>query len=137
MGLIYPTFILAIVLMASGPSAIAQNQSQPPARLGPYKIVAVTPPQAINDPAFEALRKQMGPTIEIATAKAGMHLIVRLPAAMADQKIALAAARAGIAVMPLSICYQAKPRRGGLILGNGGSDQAQIREGVQRLARAF
>ena len=60
MGLIYPTFILAIVLMASGPSAIAQNQSQPPARLGPYKIVAVTPPQAINDPAFEALRKQMG-----------------------------------------------------------------------------
>jgi GntR family transcriptional regulator/MocR family aminotransferase len=73
--------------------------------------------QERHDVLAEALRKQIGPTIEIVTAKAGMHLIVRLPAAMDDQKIALAASRAGIAVMPLSICYQAKPRRGGLILG--------------------
>ena len=36
--------------------------------------------------------------------------------------------------MPLSICYQEKPRRGGLILGYGGTDQQQIREGPRKLA---
>jgi GntR family transcriptional regulator / MocR family aminotransferase len=90
--------------------------------------------QERHDVLTEALRKQIGPTIEIVTAKAGMHLIVRLPAAMDDLKIALAASRAGIVVTPLSICYQRKPRRGGLILGYGGSDQQQIREGVGTLA---
>jgi len=34
----------------------------------------------------------------------------------------------------LSICYQEKPRRGGLILGYGGTDQQQIREGTRKLA---
>jgi hypothetical protein len=54
----------AILLIAAAAPATAQNQPrgqpQPVAKSGPYKVVAVTPPQAINDPAYEALRKQMG-----------------------------------------------------------------------------
>jgi hypothetical protein len=55
----------AALLIAGTTSAIAQNQPRgqpqpPPAKAGPYKVVAITPPQAINDPAFEALRRQMG-----------------------------------------------------------------------------
>jgi hypothetical protein len=47
-------------LLVIGPTlAIAQNHPQP-AKPSPYKVVAITPPHAINDPAFEALRKQMG-----------------------------------------------------------------------------
>ena len=46
-------------------SAIAQNQPRgqqppPPPQAGPYKTVAVTPPQVMNDPGFEAFRKQVG-----------------------------------------------------------------------------
>jgi hypothetical protein len=64
MRTIYPGFILALLLVVATSPAIAQNQlrgqAEPPAKVEPYKAVAVTPPQAINDPAFEALRKQMG-----------------------------------------------------------------------------
>jgi hypothetical protein len=58
MRTILPSSILALLLTVNLSSAIAQNQ--PPAKVGPYKVVAVRPPQAINDPAYEALRKQMG-----------------------------------------------------------------------------
>ena len=53
----------ATLLIVGTAPAIAQNQRgqpQPAAKPAPYKVVAVTPPQAINDPAFEALRKQTG-----------------------------------------------------------------------------
>ena len=58
MRTVCPNSILALLLIVTLSSAIAQNQ--PPAKVGPYKVVAITPPQAINDAAFEALRKQMG-----------------------------------------------------------------------------
>ncbi len=59
------TSVFAVLLIACTTSAIAQNQPRgqqppPPAKVGPYKPVAVTPPQAMNDPGFEAFRKQMG-----------------------------------------------------------------------------
>jgi len=57
MRIIHRSSILALLLTATISSAIAQNQ---PAKVGPYKVVAVRPPQAINDSAFEAFRKQMG-----------------------------------------------------------------------------
>jgi hypothetical protein len=58
-----PWLAFATLLIVGTAPAIAQNQRgqpQPAAKPAPYKVVAVTPPQAINDPAFEALRKQMG-----------------------------------------------------------------------------
>lgn len=82
----------------------------------------------------EELRKQIGTTIEIVAAKAGMHLITLLPPGVDDIKISQKAFREGIAAMPLSICYQEKPRRGGLILGYGGTDRQQIRETTRKLA---
>jgi len=69
-------FVVAVLLAAGTPSAIVQSQPRgqpqpPPAKVGPYKVVPVTPPQAINDPAFETLRKQMG---EVAQRKDGTGL---------------------------------------------------------------
>jgi hypothetical protein len=55
--------VFAVLLIAGVTPAISQTQPRnqpPPAKPGPYKVVAVTPPQAINDPAFEAFRKQIG-----------------------------------------------------------------------------
>jgi GntR family transcriptional regulator/MocR family aminotransferase len=90
-----------------------------------------------HDVLTRELRQQIGTGIEIVTAKAGMHLVVRLPSAVDDLKIAQSAAREGLAVMPLSVCFQEKPRRGGLILGYGGTDRQQIREGVRKLAHVL
>jgi hypothetical protein len=58
-----PTALVAACIIALSSAAAAQNQQrgQPqPANPGPYKPVTVTPPQAVNDAALEALRKQLG-----------------------------------------------------------------------------
>jgi DNA-binding transcriptional MocR family regulator len=44
------------------------------------------------------------------------------------------AAKRGISAVPLSSCYAKPPKNGGLILGYGGTDPAQIREGARILA---
>src|SRR5215510_7040505 len=53
-----------VFLLAGETPAISQaqprNQPPPPAKPAPYKIVAIKPPQPINDAALEALRKQIG-----------------------------------------------------------------------------
>jgi len=59
------TFAFAAMLIVCATAAMAQNQPRgqqppPPPKAGPYRPVTVTPPQPINDPAFEAFRKQMG-----------------------------------------------------------------------------
>lgn len=63
------TIGLAAVMVLPG-SGFAQQQGvqlpgggfkpPPPAPVKPYQTVAVTPPQALNDPGFIALRKQLG-----------------------------------------------------------------------------
>ena len=63
MGIIRLTSAFAI-LLACASQAIAQNPPrgqppQPPSAL-PYKAVAITPPQPVDDPAFSALLKQLG-----------------------------------------------------------------------------
>lgn len=55
----------AVLLIACANQASAQNlpRSQrppPPPQAGPYKAVPVTLPQAVNDPAFQTLLKQLG-----------------------------------------------------------------------------
>lgn len=41
-----------------------QQGQQQPAPPKPYKVVAITPPQPMNDPSFEAFRKQMNAAAE-------------------------------------------------------------------------
>jgi hypothetical protein len=56
--------VFAALLIAGVTSAVSQTQPHiqppPPAKPGPYKVVAITPPQSINDATFEAFRKQIG-----------------------------------------------------------------------------
>jgi len=57
------TVVVAACILALSSAAAPQNQQrgQPqPASPGPYKPVTVTSPQAVNDAALEALRKQLG-----------------------------------------------------------------------------
>ena len=80
------------------------------------------------------IRKQLGSTVELVSAQAGMHLVCLLPSGVEDTIIWQRAAKGGVASWPLSICYQRKPERGGLILGYGGVAQKQIEDGLQKLA---
>lgn len=82
----------------------------------------------------ETIHKRMEPKLEVIGAEAGMHLTALLPPGVSDVAISRRAAEMGISAMPLSSCYANPPRRGGLILGYGGTDARQIQDGIRRLA---
>jgi GntR family transcriptional regulator / MocR family aminotransferase len=82
-----------------------------------------------------ALRRHFGNAVEIVSAMAGIHLVVRLPASVDDESAAARARASGIACTALSVCCLERPRWRGLILGYGGVASEQIDEAVRRLAR--
>ncbi|MFZ3332301.1 MAG: PLP-dependent aminotransferase family protein [Candidatus Acidiferrales bacterium] len=81
----------------------------------------------------EEIRKQADGRLEVIGAEAGMHLVALLPPGVSDMAVAKKAAKIGMSAMPLSSCYMKPPARGGLILGYGGVDAQQIREGMSKL----
>ena len=81
----------------------------------------------------EAIHEQIGGALEIVSAEAGMHLVGLLRLGIKDTDIAQNAARTGVSIMPLSICYLKRPLRGGLVLGYGGTNAHQIHDGVHKL----
>lgn len=82
-----------------------------------------------------ALERSFGDAVEIASAAAGLHLVVRLPKSIDDKSAAARAMAAGIACMPLSACCLESPHLGGLILGYGGVAVEGIDDAVRKLAR--
>ncbi len=82
----------------------------------------------------EAIQNQTKGKLEVIGAEAGMHLVAMLPPGVSDIAVSKKAAAIGISAMPLSSCYLKAPIRGGLILGYGGTDVRQIRDGMRKLA---
>ncbi len=80
-----------------------------------------------------AIHKQMSGKLEIIGSEAGMHLVTLLLPGVDDVTVSRKAAQLGISVIPLSTCYLKPLVRGGLILGYGGTDAQQIREGMRKL----
>ena len=72
--------------------------------------------------------------LEIVAADTGMHLAALLPPGSDDLAVSSAAARKGVSVRPLSLCYLEPTARGGLIFGYGGASVPQINAGVRDLA---
>ncbi len=85
----------------------------------------------------EAILTEMGDMLEVVGDGAGMHLVALLPGGVDDVAIARAAAGAGVSVIPLTTCYAKAPARGGLILGYGGVNEDQIREGICKLKQCI
>jgi GntR family transcriptional regulator/MocR family aminotransferase len=81
-----------------------------------------------------AIRREMGESLEVIGAEAGMHLVGLLPPGINDMKISEEAAQNGISTMPLSTCCLIPPTRGGLVLGYAGPNARQINDGVRKLA---
>jgi GntR family transcriptional regulator / MocR family aminotransferase len=81
----------------------------------------------------EALRKELGGSLEVLGEQAGVHLVARLKVRRSDREAVLQAARRGVWTMPLSACYLGPPTSQGLVLGYGGSSAAAIPAAVRRL----
>jgi GntR family transcriptional regulator/MocR family aminotransferase len=81
----------------------------------------------------KAIHIQMGDMLEVIGAEAGMHLVALLPPGANDVVVSRKAAQMGVSAMPLSTCYLTPPARSGLILGYGGTNAHQIRDGVRKL----
>ena len=80
-----------------------------------------------------AIETHLKGNLEVVGDDAGMHLVALLASGVDDTAIGVGCAKAGIAAMPLSCCYVRLPRRGGLVLGYGGVNTHQIREGIRSL----
>lgn len=80
-----------------------------------------------------AIQEELGEALEIVSAQAGMHLAGLLRPGVVDTAVSRRAAAKGISAMPLSVCCLKRPSRGGLVLGYGGADLEQLREGVRQL----
>lgn len=82
---------------------------------------------------LEAIGRQLGDRLEVTGTEAGMQLTALLPPGVDDVAVSVRAAGQGVSARPLSPCYAKAPARGGLILGYGGANMPEIREGVRRL----
>ncbi len=81
----------------------------------------------------DAIHLQMGDMLEVIGAEAGMHLAAFLPPGSDDVAVSKSAALRGISATPLSTCYLSSSARAGLILGYGGVNASQIRDGIYKL----
>ncbi len=96
---------------------------------------------ARQEALLAGLERHLARWLESARDPGGMHLIARPVAAIApafdDRAVCVAAARAGIALSPLSACYAGRRRRHGLILGYAGTPEPTIDPACATLARVL
>ena len=85
----------------------------------------------------EEARKNLGGLLEVAPAKAGMHLIGWLPSGVSDGEVSRLAAEAGLNLAPVSAYCINQKLRGGLLLGFTAYGEKHIRQGIKKLARVL
>lgn len=81
----------------------------------------------------KSLRDQLGDTVEIHGAEAGMHFVITLPNITDDRAIVAKAAKERLWLLPLSRCYSGDKVRQGLILGFASTPSDQIPRAVRKL----
>lgn len=96
---------------------------------------------ARQEALLTAIERHLPRWLESTLDSAGMHLVARPVSAIAprfdDRAVTAAAARAGIAVAPLSACYAGRRRRHGLILSYAGTPEPEIDRACATLARVL
>ncbi len=84
-----------------------------------------------------SLERHLAGACQVVGAKAGMHLMVRLPPRLEEAEVVARAAEEGVAVYPASPYYCGSSPGPALLLGYGGMTEDSIQRGVERLARAL
>jgi GntR family transcriptional regulator/MocR family aminotransferase len=85
----------------------------------------------------DAATRELAGLLEVGSAEAGMHLVGYLPEGVDDRAIAQQAAAYKVEAPALSSYAQTPLRRGGLLLGYAAFNQAEIQQGIRRLATAL
>ena len=86
---------------------------------------------------LEAAHSKLDGMLDISPTNSGLHLIGWLPEGIDDVAVSESAASRGIAIAPLSKCYQHPPQRGGLVLGFASVPPEMLRNGIDVLASVF
>lgn len=82
----------------------------------------------------QALETYLPGKVQYATATAGLHIMVYLPTASDEQKLIEQAYEVGVGVYPGSTYHVQKPAPPSILLGFSGLSEAEIEEGVRRIA---
>jgi GntR family transcriptional regulator / MocR family aminotransferase len=90
-----------------------------------------------RDALVHALQRDLGQRLEIVNADAGMHLCTWLQNGIDDAVVAERAAERGLSPIALSACYAGADKRSGLVLGFGGSTEAQIDRAARVLSEVI
>ena len=88
-----------------------------------------------RDALVGAIHRALGHRLEIVNADAGMHLSTWFQPGIDDLAVVRRAADRGLYPIALSTCFVDSDARSGLVLGFGGSTEAQIDRAVDALAR--
>lgn len=85
---------------------------------------------------IQCIKQYMGNDVSVIGEKAGLHLLIRVPSNKEDMFLT-EAKRIGIKIYTTKPYYAEKNAHYPLLLGFGGLEEKEIKEGIQHLARAW
>jgi len=86
---------------------------------------------------LDGIAAHCGGMLAVHNADAGLHVATLLPDGVDDLEVARRMAARGLAAIPLSTCYAREPRRSGLLLGFGGSDERTLAAATRTLGEVL
>jgi GntR family transcriptional regulator/MocR family aminotransferase len=90
-----------------------------------------------RDVLVALLARSLGDLVKIDAPDSGMNLIVWLPTALNDARVAAALLAAGVDALPISAFALARRMRPGLLLGYSGVREPELRDGVIALKKVL
>lgn len=90
-----------------------------------------------RDQLVASLTEAFGDRVDIGPRHGGLNLLVSFDVSGSDEEVALRAADAGVGLRPASPYFLHPPKRPSFLLGFAALPEADIREGIRRLAGAL
>jgi GntR family transcriptional regulator/MocR family aminotransferase len=84
-----------------------------------------------------ALKHHLGDRVTILGEKAGIHLMAKIETGLSDQAVIQRAAEVGVGVISAQGYYLNEPKTGEFIFGYAQLEEAQIEQGIERLAQVL
>jgi GntR family transcriptional regulator/MocR family aminotransferase len=82
---------------------------------------------------LDGIAAHCGGMLAVHNADAGLHVATLLPDGVDDLEVVRRMTARGLTAIPLSTCYAGEPRRSGLLLGFGGSDERALAAATRTL----
>ncbi|MDN0191453.1 MULTISPECIES: PLP-dependent aminotransferase family protein [unclassified Bacillus (in: firmicutes)] len=86
---------------------------------------------------LEAIRSELGNTVEILGKNSGLHILLRLLFPASEEEAIITAANNGVTIYPVSPSYKERTPFASVLIGYGGLSEEDIRLGIQKLKTAW